>query len=322
VINVEVAVTYTRLLCAISLCIGTAEYLAIGSQFTGPGIFSDRIYPLNWIRGPRLLVGLYHAICSYRVTMIVHLVQLGLALLLFVPLQMRSYSLILLLLFFVQIHTFTQTGVGHDGSDHMLLVLMPALAVAYAFRLKGPAAWIALWFIVAQATLAYATSGISKLISPVWRSGRALQLIFNTACYGSDLVSRWLKRAPALAFVGSWTVIVFECTMPLTLVAPKNILITMLIVAGLFHFGCALTMGLNCFLWSFAATFPLLYFCNVNRTSALSGLEGTHGEKLAMLAGGAIALIVVASVLIRYYELFPRLRAIGRSPVPNDMATP
>jgi hypothetical protein len=95
------------------------------------------------------------------------------------------------------------------------------------------------------------------------------------------------------------------------LIAPKNITIAILIVAALFHLGCALTMGLNCFLWAFASTFPLIYLCNVNRAAALSGLAGTHGEKVVLQVGGTFALAVVTTVLIRYYEMFPRLRAIG-----------
>ena len=308
-IDVRSAVACTRILVAISISIGAAEYLAISSQFAGFGIFSDRVYRLNWIHGPRVLVGFYRTIFSYRAVRVRHAIHLGLALLLFMNLGLRFYSLILAILFFNQLITsFNQTGLGHDGSDHMLLVVTPALSVAYAFRLKGPEAWIALSFIVAQSALAYATSGISKLISPVWRSGRSLPLIFNTAGYGSSHVSALLARVPAFAIIGSWTVIVFECTMPLVLIAPRGIMISMLLFACLFHLGCALAMGLNCFFWSFASTFPLLYLCNVDRIYVVSELE--LGDKIGLLAGCAFALVVVGAVLGRYYDIVFYLRKV------------
>jgi hypothetical protein len=304
VIHVSSVAACARILAAAGVFIGAAEYLAIRSEFRGSGIFSGRIHVLNFLRVPRHLKGLHRAIHSYGGAMAGHSVGMGLALLLFVPLDMRVYSLILLSLFLIQLQAFYQNGFGCDRSDQMLLLMVAALGVAYAFQLKGPGAWIALWFIAAQAVLSYATAGISKLISPVWRSGRSLILIFNTASYGSREVSRWLTRVPTLGFAGSWMVIIFECAMPLALVAPKRIMISMLVIAGVFHVGCAMTMGLNGFVWAFLSTFPVLYLCNVDRASAVSGVQGTHGDKLAVLAGGAFALAVVAAVLIRYYDLF------------------
>jgi len=309
-IDVALAAACTRILTAVCICIGAAEYLAIRSQFTGSGIFSDDVHLLNWTRGPQLLVAVYRVMFSYHAAVIGHGARLGLALMLTLPLDMRLYAIILVALFLLQLHTVSLSAVGHDGSDQMMLVVMPALAVAYAFRLSGPCAWVALWFIAAEALLAYVTSGFSKLISPVWRSGRALQLIFNTACYGSPQVSEWLTMVPSMAFIGCWTVILLECCMPLVLILPLGVMVSMLAVAMLFHIGCAVTMGLNCFVWAFASTFPVIYVCNVDRSVALSGFRGINGESKELLLGGVFALVVVAIILIRYYEVFPGVRPL------------
>jgi hypothetical protein len=85
---------------------GAAEYLAFGSQFAGAGIFSETIHILNWINAPQPLKGLARAVFSCRAAIVGHSAQLGLALLLFVPLDMRVYSLILLILFLIQLQTF------------------------------------------------------------------------------------------------------------------------------------------------------------------------------------------------------------------------
>lgn len=306
--DISLAASWTRIFIAICTLIGSAEYLAIRSQFTGPGIFSDTIHLLQWTRGPRFLVTLYRIAYSHQIVMSGQIVRIVLALLLIAPLDMRTYSLVLLVLFAIQLQIYTQAGVGNDGSDQMLFVVTPSLAVAYGFSLNGPCAWIPLWFIVAQAVLAYETSGISKLVSPVWRSGRAIELIFNTAGYGSQKVSKLLARSPALALIGAWTVIIFECVFPFVLIAPKQIMILMLVVAVVFHVGCALTMGLNCFLWAFASTYSLLYLFNADRASALSGLTGAHNDKMALAIGSLVSFAIVAIIVIRYYELLPHFR--------------
>jgi hypothetical protein len=308
--DVEAAVNWTRILAAIGICISAAEYLAIDAQFGGSGIFADRIHGLDWLRVPKPLKALVQAAFSHRAATVAHSVQLGIAWLLFLPLDMRLYSLILLVLFLIQVHAFSQSNYGHDGSDQMLLLVSGALALAYAFHLKGSSAWIGLWFIVVQSLLSYASSGVSKLISEVWRSGRSLALIFDTAAYGAPQVSKWLSKAPALAFFGSWSVIILECCMPFVLVVPRAVMVVMLSVACSFHLGCAVTMGLNCFFWAFVSTFPMLYLFNVNLGFALQALAGTPRERLATVTGGALAMLVVAIVMIQYYELVPRLRKI------------
>lgn len=298
--------TITRILAAISVAISAAEYLSIRTQFAGTGIFAADIQMLNWTRGPKFLIAFGRIVFSYSFIITCQAVRLGLGVLLLLPLDMRLHSVILALLFLLQLHSFYFSAVGNDGSDQMVMVVVSALAVAYAFRMNGPCAGVALLFIVAQALLAYATSGIAKLISPMWRSGEALKLILNTACYGSPKVTKWVTRMPSLSFFGSWVVILFECAMPFVVVAPRNAMIGMLVISLLFHLGCAITMGLNCFLWAFASPLPLIYLFSAHRAYGVWG-STTSAENTALLVGGVVALVIVALALIRYYDLFPRL---------------
>ena len=51
-----------------------------------------------------------------------------------------------------------------------------------------------------------------------------------------------------------------DCAFALASVAPPTLCLIALGCAGLFHVGVARIMGLNTFLWSFAATFPATYW--------------------------------------------------------------
>jgi hypothetical protein len=108
--------------------------------------------------------------------------------------------------------------VGQDGSDQMnILILIPAtLALLCHHELATIAV---LLFIAAQAALAYITSGVAKLISPVWRSGQALPQILSTLSYGNRFAARALSSSPALCCVACWSVILFEISFPFWLLA-------------------------------------------------------------------------------------------------------
>jgi hypothetical protein len=302
--EMNAAIYFSRALVAICICIGAMEYLAIRNQFTGAGVFSDSIHVLNWTRGPRIWVAACRVTFSYRGALIVHSLRLLLSLTLLFPIGDPVCALVLALLAILQLHTFHFSGVGHDGSDQMTMVLLPSLAVAYSVHLHGPCAWVALWFVTIQAMLAYATSGISKLVSPLWRSGLAIRLIFNTASYGAHGISKLLTRMPALAIVLAWSVILSESVMPIALTAPQAAVVPMLFLALTFHAATAVTMGLNCFVWAFAAALPLVYVCT-SFTPPLPYLFGTGADRMGVLAGFALATLFTASVLIRYYEVVP-----------------
>jgi hypothetical protein len=100
---------------------------------------------LNWVRGPQIAVDLCRSVFSYQAAMVSQAARLGLALALILPMDMKGHAAILFAIFLLQLHTLNLSPVGHDGSDQMMLVVTPALAVAYAFRLNGPCAWVAIW---------------------------------------------------------------------------------------------------------------------------------------------------------------------------------
>ena len=149
--------------------------------------------------------------------------------------------------------------VGRDGSDQMnVLIVVPA---SIAMLCDQRSAYISvLLFVAAQVSLAYTTSGVAKLISPLWRSGNALPQILSTLSYGNRRASGTLRSSHVLSLALSWAVIVFETVFPLTLLIGPRATLVVLVLGAVFHSSCAFLMGLNCFFWSFVATYPAVLF--------------------------------------------------------------
>jgi hypothetical protein len=149
-------------------------------------------------------------------------------------------------------------GFGEDGSDQMNAILLIPLALHAVTPSNPLVLHAALGFIALQSCLAYLASGVAKAVSPQWRSGEALFLILNTASYGVRPVARYLRHRRGPGFVLAWSVILMECLFPLCLILPAPWFWIFLGWGFLFHLYCAVTMGLNSFLWAFVATYPVL----------------------------------------------------------------
>src|ERR1700754_4213072 len=126
---------------------------------------------------------------------------------------------------------------------------------------------LAVIFIAAQAVLSYFTAGVAKLISPIWRRGEAMPAILGTYIHGLAPVSRVMASRPALGFVLGWTVILFEVSFPVVLIAPESVAVAILGVGLTFHLVSAVLMGLNSFVWPFPAT----YACVLAARASLVG---------------------------------------------------
>jgi hypothetical protein len=148
--------------------------------------------------------------------------------------------------------------IGGDGAEQMSdIVLISALLAVLPVPGDGRIT-LAVVFIAAQTVLSYFTAGVAKLVSPMWRGGGALPAILGTYTHGLTPVSRILELRPAVGFVLGWSVILFEVSFPLVLIAPPSVAVAALSVGLTFHLGCAVLMGLNSFVWPFPATYACL----------------------------------------------------------------
>lgn len=149
---------------------------------------------------------------------------------------------------------------GLDGSDQMTGIVLTALALMTLTPDHQFLRMVCIWFVALQSALSYCTAGVAKLISKEWRNGTSLIGVMNTASYGIEGFSRFLKDHRMYAVALTWLLIGFECLFPVALLMGKYCLI--FLAGGLiFHLLNAAIMGLNNFTWAFLATYPALLFC-------------------------------------------------------------
>lgn len=150
-------------------------------------------------------------------------------------------------------------GGGSDSMTFQVLIglLIAALSVANPILVRVGLGWIA-----AQSVLSYFLAGIAKLKTYNWRTGLALQALLRTdGPYTIFKPTRKFAESKALCAGLSWMIIGFEIAFPLVLILPWEGKLVMLSIGSLFHITNAVVLGLNRFIWAWAATYPaLLYF--------------------------------------------------------------
>lgn len=147
---------------------------------------------------------------------------------------------------------------GFDGSDQMHAIVWSGVLVFLA----SPSASIkdlALAFIAAQLLLSYLTSGIAKLLSPIWRSGKAVGLIVRTESYGHRNAHRLIERLHLSGPLSRGTMML-EVIGPLLVLMGPRTTIVFICCGVIFHLGSAIIMGLNSFVWAFIACFPAVLY--------------------------------------------------------------
>jgi hypothetical protein len=147
---------------------------------------------------------------------------------------------------------------GLDGSDQMTAIILGSLTLFYLSP-THLAQDLVLWFITFQSLLAYLSSGTAKIISPVWRSGRAFGQILNTQSYGSHMASKLLRRFPILSQIACWSVMAFQISFPVMALSSTTTCKVAIVLGIAFHLGIAIAMGLNNFVWSFTAAYPAVW---------------------------------------------------------------
>jgi hypothetical protein len=182
-----------------------------------------------------------------------------------------SFSLpLVVVLLLIHLLSHLRNHYGLDGSDQMQVILFASLVIFYLS--SDPfVKQCSLFFISLQSLLCYFTAGFAKWRSATWRGGTAVSDIMNTASFGSKAFARVLAQHFLLSKTLCWTVIVFECGLPLLVFAGVRPCLVFIAVGICFHLGTALFMGLNSFAWSFIATYPaILFFSNTFQTLRVS----------------------------------------------------
>jgi hypothetical protein len=148
------------------------------------------------------------------------------------------------------------------GSDSMMFQVLIGLLIA-SFGVANPILTrVGLGWIAAQSVLSYFLAGVAKLRNTNWRTGVALQtLLRSDGPYTLFSPARSLGNSAAMCAAASWAVILFEVAFPVVLFLPWEGKLAMLSAGLVFHIANAAMLGLNRFIWAWAATYPaVLYF--------------------------------------------------------------
>lgn len=147
-------------------------------------------------------------------------------------------------------------GPYNGGSDRMGLLILCCLCLVHWVPSQYWQEYI-FGYLALQLVLSYFIAGWSKVVNPEWRTGQALQDVFQFSAYPmSESLRGWANR-PKLLFLMSWSVILFELFFPFTLVTSTTLMVG-LTIAALFHLANAHIFGLNRFFWIWLAAYPAL----------------------------------------------------------------
>ena len=263
VMDLDAAYTLVIALASISVLIGSVELIIIRAEFEDSGLFGWAV--LRTLSKFSLTVGAdrVQRLISHR--LFVPLIAGGRAsaalALIFLGDRLTLSAACVLFIVAATVLLYWRSPVGLDGSDQMTLIIFIAVGIHKIFHGDVLVAKASLWFIAIQGCLSYFVAGVAKLISPVWRSGEAVRRIFSTRTYGASAVAHVLQRSDGVAVALAWLVIIFECTFPLALVLGKQGFVVFAALGVVFHLANAVVMGLNTFVWAFAASYPAILFC-------------------------------------------------------------
>ena len=147
-------------------------------------------------------------------------------------------------------------GPYNGGSDRMGLLVLWCVAFVHWMQTLQLTEYI-FGYLAVQLLLSYFISGWVKIVNPDWRSGRALQDVFQFSTYPASEQLRSIANHPWLLFCASWSVMIFELSFPLALITQATLIIG-LMIAALFHFANACLFGLNRFFWIWLTAYPSL----------------------------------------------------------------
>lgn len=169
--------------------------------------------------------------------------------------------------------TLRWRGTFNGGSDYMTLIVLMAAFAGRAFGGAHPQ-WIAvsLGYVGLQTVLSFFIAGVAKIRSAKWRNGSALNGFLNSDYYGTPARVRSSKNATAagaLARIGSWGIITFECLFPVAFFHPQACAV-LIACAVFFQVVNTYVFGLNRFIWAWGAAYPALYWCSVYLTRKVS----------------------------------------------------
>lgn len=245
----------SAVLLGIGQAVITLEYLVVRDVLGDRGAHPWPVMRLSAPPRPIVLRRMREAMFGARGVVALLVLRLGLAATL-VCASADAVSLVAVVALAALLMAFSvRLRWGQEGADDISTQVAVGLAVFAVCRAVG-APSVGLYYVAALSLLAYATSGVTKLLEPVWREGVALGWVVNLRSLGAPWAANLLGPRPRLRVALSWAVMLGEVCLPLALLLPAPGIVAALAAALAFHLVAARCMGLNTFVWAFLATYP------------------------------------------------------------------
>jgi hypothetical protein len=247
-------------ICSIGLIISTLEFFCIRRAFGADGVYSWAVFsavllPTRSVTLRRLLDTVFDA---PGVVVLLGLRMLALFCIIFAPIYSLVFKVALTVLILSILLFSWRRSFGDDGADQMNMILLLTTWLCTAILENDLLLQVGLLFIALQSILSYCTSGIAKLVSHTWRSGKAVLGVFSTGLYGLEWIAKFLQGRSLMNYLLCWSVMLIESGFLLALLLPFPYAVMFLIWGAGFHLLCASIMGLNNFFWAFLATYPAI----------------------------------------------------------------
>ena len=255
-----------RLIDAIGLLgavISSAEWLAKPEQMRDSGVFS---WDVCRLRAPWMVEGRIARCLSvvFEGPGLTALLLLRPAIAFAIALGLASewaHAPLITLVAVVTVLIRVRFPMGLDGSDQMAGIVFVALSLIHWIGTPR-AAQLCLAFITLQCCLCYQAAGWLKLTERGWRDGTHLARVLSSAAYGHAPIGKYLTDHLCVSRLVSWSVIAIETSFPILFVLPRFAAVGFLVAGITFHVGTGLLMGLNTFVFFFAAAYPAIAYCS------------------------------------------------------------
>ncbi|MFG2236233.1 hypothetical protein ACGFNX_40645 [Streptomyces sp. NPDC048723] len=258
----DLALDLTQRLVGLASCLAAMETIAARSLLPQQGLLSWKISRLRRVEtasgASGFVLGLFFGGRKIWFTFIARAL-LGAALM--VAVEPAADALLLGALVGLSLMSHLATPQGNDGSDQMTLIVATALLVA-RLSPSSLSQQACLVFIASQLTLAYFAAGVAKLFGSSWRSGTAVSEIVSTRTYGSKWLAQFAFRRPEPFTFATYGTVLFEVAFPVIYFLPPGSAALFLVIAMSFHLCVAFLMGLNSFVFAFAATYPAVIWAH------------------------------------------------------------
>jgi len=254
----------TEFLVAIGAAVSASELLALHEALRNDGLLSWRVHRLTHPKISRLLAMLgldrcfqHPGVLGFLAVRLLAGVLVAASICLRWPSRAEFYVLSATTLLFN-----LRCPEGNDGSDQMSLLILIAASLGELVH-TSLSYRVVLFFIAAQSSLSYGTSGLLKVREQGWRNGRFVTEILATSSFGNrELMHRFRRHRP-LRVTAGWLVAFGDCLLAFAAILPPLVCIPLLLFGVCMHLGIARILGLNTFLWAFVATYPAVLFVSL-----------------------------------------------------------